>query len=74
MMEELARRILNQFKEMGQAKLDLHALLEAGGNDPALRDRVVDLVGELVRTNMLEEMGSDYYAITDAGRRAVGQE
>jgi hypothetical protein len=72
-MEELAERILNQFKELGQTTLDLHALLEAGGNDPAARDRVVDLVAQLVTEGMLDEMGSDYYALTDIGRKASGQ-
>jgi hypothetical protein len=71
-MDDLSRRILNQFKDLGQNILDLHALLEAGGNDPGNRDRVVDLVAELVRAGMLEEMGSDYYAITDLGRKAAG--
>jgi len=69
-MEELTKRILNQFKEMGQTTLDLHVLLEAGGNDPGMRDRVVDLVNQLVRNGLLEEMGSDYYKITDAGQKA----
>jgi len=72
-MEELARRILRQFSDLGQDSLDLHALLEAGGNDTAARDRVVDLVAELVRDNLLEELGSDYYAITVAGRQALNQ-
>lgn len=72
-MDDLSRRILNQFKELGQNTLDLHALMEAGGNDPESRDRVVDLVAELVRAGILEEMGSDYYAITDVGRKAAGQ-
>jgi hypothetical protein len=72
-MDDLSLRILDEFKELGQSTLDLHALMEAGGNDPESRDRVVYLVAELVRAGMLDEMGSDYYAITDLGRKASGQ-
>ena len=33
-MDELARRVLKMFIEMGSESLDLHTLFEAGGNDP----------------------------------------
>lgn len=70
-MDDLARRVLNQFTEMGSSKLDLHSLFEAGGNDPAARDGVLEVVERLVRDGLLEESGSDYYALTEKGRSAV---
>ena len=36
-MDEMARRVLKVFVEMGRESLDLHILFEAGGNDPASR-------------------------------------
>lgn len=41
-MDELTRRVLKLFIEMGKESLDLHTLFEAGGNDPASRQRVLD--------------------------------
>jgi hypothetical protein len=43
-MDELARLVLEVFIEMGSESLDLHTLFEAGGNDPASRKRVLDVV------------------------------
>ena len=43
-MEELTRRLLKLFIEMGSESLDLHTLFEAGGNDPESRKRVLDVV------------------------------
>ena len=70
-MDELSRRILNQFVELGERSLDLHALLEAAGNDPAERDRVVEAVERLARGGFLDELGSDFYAVTEKGRDAI---
>jgi hypothetical protein len=72
-MDDLSTRILNQFFELGERSLDLHALLEAAGNDPAERDRVVEAVERLARAGFLDELGSDFYALTDKGRGAINK-
>ena len=70
-MDELTRQVLALFEEMGLESLDLHTLFEAGGNDPARREQVVDVVARLVRDGWLEERGNDFYARTAAGRAAL---
>lgn len=70
-MDELTRRVLGMFIEMGSESLDLHTLFEAGGNDPEARKRVLDTVMRLVDTGDLESRGSDFYLLTDKGRRAL---
>ena len=70
-MDELTRRLLKLFIEMGSESLDLHALFEAGGNDPESRKRVLDVVTGLVDSGLLESRGSDFYLLTDKGRKAV---
>ena len=69
-MDELTRRVLAIFSELGGQPVDLHTLFEAGGNDPSERDRVVDVVERLVKDGLLEERGSDFYALTDLARQA----
>lgn len=71
-MDELRGRVLNLFAQMNSDTLDLHTLFEAGGNDPGARDQVIDVVAELVREGLLEERGSDFYALTTKGRVALG--
>ena len=44
--------------------------MEAGGNDPHARQEVVDIVARLVSEGLLEERGSDFYALTMKGRAA----
>ncbi len=70
-MDELARRVLGMFDEMGRDALDLHELFEAGGNDPEARRGVFYAVESLVERGLLEERGNDFYALTDEGRRAA---
>ena len=70
-MDELTSRVLNLFTQMKSDNLDLHTLFEAGGNDPEARGQVIDLVARLVREGLLEERGSDFYAITSKGRAAA---
>ena len=72
MMDQLAQRVLDLFTEVNTETLDLHTLFEAGGNDRAERERVFDIVSVLVREGLLEERGSDFYAITSKGRTAAG--
>ena len=70
-MDELTSKVLNLFAQMNSDTLDLHTLFEAGGNDPEAREQVIDLVAKLVREGLLEERGSDFYAITSKGRAAI---
>jgi hypothetical protein len=71
-MDELTHRVLNLFAQMDSDTLDLHTLFEAGGNDIKAREQVIDLVARLVREGLLEERGSDFYALTTKGRVAAG--
>jgi hypothetical protein len=59
-MEELSRQVLKLFITMGTESLDLHTLFEAGGNDPASRQRVLDVVAHLADNGYLESQGSDF--------------
>jgi len=65
------RRVLDLYRSLGKDSLDLHALFEAGGNDPAAREAVLDAVTTLVNRGYLEASGSDYYALTEAGRDLI---
>jgi hypothetical protein len=46
-MKPLSLRVLRFFSEMGKDRLDLHALFEAAGNEPAEREGVLDAIDEL---------------------------
>lgn len=70
-MDELTRRVLGMFEEVGREALDLHELFEAGGNDPEARREVFYRVESLVERGLLEERGNDFYALTRAGREAA---
>jgi DNA-binding PadR family transcriptional regulator len=70
-MDSLSLRVLAMFEEMGKEALDLHELFEAGGNDPDERRAVFYAVERLVEQGLLEERGNDFYALTEAGRRAA---
>jgi hypothetical protein len=59
-MDALAQNILNMFSSFNKETLDLHALFEAGGNDPDARAAVLDTVDRLVRDGLLEERGNDF--------------
>ena len=71
MLDELSRRVLLMFGEMGKETLDLHELFEAGGNDPEARLQVFHAVEALAERGLLEERGNDFYALSDAGREAL---
>ena len=71
-MDEMARRVLSLFAQMKSETLDLHALFEAGGNDPEARGHVIDVVARLVGEGLLEERGSDFYKLTVKGKSAIG--
>lgn len=70
-MDDLARRVLKLFIDMGSESLDLHTLFEAGGNDPASRQRVLDVVTRLVDSGFLESRSSDFYVLTSKGRKVA---
>jgi len=70
-LDELTRRVLGMFGELGRDSLDLHELFEAGGNDPDARREVFYRVESLVERGLLEERGNDFYALTEAGRAAA---
>lgn len=74
-MDDLSRRVLEIFDELGRDTLDLHALRElAGGSDPAQRDAVVGAVEMLVRSGNLDISGeADFYRRTEQGRLAVAK-
>lgn len=70
-MDELTKRVLESFAHWKKDSLDLHVLFEAGGNDPDARTRVFDIVERLVNEGLLEELGNDFYSLTDKGRAAA---
>ena len=70
-MDELRRRVLSMFEQMGKETLDLHELFEAGGNDMDARKQVFFTVESLVEDGLLEERGNDFYALTAEGKRAA---
>jgi hypothetical protein len=72
-MKSLSLRVLQLFGEMGEDRLDLHALFEAAGNESAERRGVLDAIDELTRAGMLDECGSDFYALTEKGKGAIAQ-
>ena len=72
-MNSLSVRVLRLFQEMGKEQLDLHALFEAAGNEPSERNRVLDAVDELVSEGMLKACGSDFYELTERGKRALAE-
>jgi hypothetical protein len=72
-MKPLSLRVLRFFGEMGKDRLDLHALFEAGGNEPAEREGVLDAIDELTRAGMLDACGSDFYMLTESGKRTIAR-
>ncbi|HKR60713.1 MAG TPA: hypothetical protein VJS64_13415 [Pyrinomonadaceae bacterium] len=70
-MDDLAKRVLRNFAHWNKESLDLHTLFEIGGNDPDARTAVFDTVERLVKDGLLEELGNDFYALTEQGRKAA---
>jgi hypothetical protein len=70
-MSDMTLRVLRMFDQLGKETLDLHELFEAGGNDPEARTQVFHTVEDLVEDGLLEELGNDFYALTDDGRKAA---
>jgi hypothetical protein len=69
-LDEVTKKVLGMFQVLGKPSLDLHELFEAGGNDPEARTAVFDTVERLVREGLLEELGNDFYALTEKGKEA----
>jgi hypothetical protein len=61
------------FRSLGRDNLDLHSLFEAGGNDPQKRTLVFDTVERLVADGLLEELGNDFYSLTEKGKTLASQ-
>jgi hypothetical protein len=70
-VDEIKRRVLGMFEQMGKEMLDLHELFEAGGNNMDTRKEVFFTVERLVEEGLLEERGNDFYALTTEGKRAL---
>ncbi len=70
-MDELTKQVLGSFALWKKDALDLHTLFEAGGNDPDARTRVFDIVERLVKEGLLEELGNDFYSLTEQGTQAA---
>lgn len=70
-MDELTKKVLKSFGHWKKDSLDLHVLFEAGGNDPDARTRVFDIVERLVKEGLLEELGNDFYSLTEKGSQAA---
>ncbi|CAN5735030.1 hypothetical protein BH18ACI4_BH18ACI4_09230 [soil metagenome] len=70
-MDDLTKEVLGSFGAWKKDALDLHTLFEAGGNDPEARTRVFDIVERLVKEGLLEELGNDFYSLTEKGRQAA---
>jgi DNA-binding PadR family transcriptional regulator len=66
--------VLGSFELWKKDALDLHTLFEAGGNDPEDRTRVFDIVERLVKEGLLEELGNDFYSLTEKGKAALNTE
>ena len=64
-------KVLGMFEYLKKDGLDLQELFEADGNDPDARAAVVDTVERLVKEALLEERGSDFYALTASGKRSI---
>jgi hypothetical protein len=70
-MDALTQKVLGMFAHWQKETLDLHELFEAGGNDADARLGVFDTVEKLVSEGFLEERGNDFYALTEAGKKAA---
>lgn len=70
-MDKLTSLVLRSFAHWKKDSLDLHTLFEAGGNDPDARTAVFDIVERLVKEGLLEELGNDFYSLTEEGKQAA---
>lgn len=61
------------FRQFGRNRLDLHALFEAGGNEPDERVEVLDAIEDLIRDGLVEAKGGDFYGLTEKGKIAISR-
>jgi hypothetical protein len=65
---DVGLRILRLFREPETEAWDLHSFFElVAGDDPARRERVLEVVETLVRDGYLHSRGSDFYTLTGKG-------
>jgi hypothetical protein len=70
--EAIALELLQLFREPHTEAWDLHAFFEfTGGDEPARREAVLDVVDALVRDGYLDSRGSDFYTLTGKGLEAA---
>ena len=71
-MDSIQQRVLSLYDQLERESLDLHTMFEfVGGNDPKQREAVLDTVSTLVKSGLLNEGESDFYARTEDGRLAI---
>jgi glutaredoxin len=71
-MDPIQQRVLSLYDQLERDSLDLHTMFEfVGGNDPKQREAVLDAVSTLVKSGLLREGESDFYARTEDGRLAI---
>jgi hypothetical protein len=70
-VNDIDKRVLKSFEHWGKETLDLHTLFEAGENDPEARTAVFDAVERLVKEELLQEEGNDFYSLTEKGKKAA---
>ena len=71
-MDPIQQRLLSLYDQLERESLDLHTMFEfVGGNDPKQREAVLDTVSTLVKSGLLNEGESDFYARTEDGRLAI---
>ena len=71
-MDPIQQRVLSLYDQLERESLDLHTMFEfVGGNDPKQREAVLDTVSTLVKSGLLIEGESDFYARTEDGRLAI---
>ena len=69
---EMALSVLRLYRGSKTEGWDLHAFFElVAGDDPARRAAVLDVVDRLAQNGYLESQGSDFYTLTEQGRRAA---
>jgi len=71
-MDAIEHRVLSLYDQLERDSLDLHTIFEfVGGNAPKQREAVLDAVSTLVKSGLLHEGESDFYARTEDGRLAI---
>jgi DNA-binding PadR family transcriptional regulator len=72
-VKQFSAEVLRIFLDMQRDRLDLHAMFESSGNEPAGRAQVLDAVDDLVREGFLQSGGGDFYSLTNKGKQALAR-